>query len=91
VERLPPERVKVVRRRARIEDPDVALCGELKEALEPRARMLRAATLIAMGKEEGQSRRLSPLGKARDDELVDDDLRPVDEIAELCLPAHQRL
>ena len=89
MERLPPERVEVVRRRARIEDPDVALGGQLQEPLEPRTRMLRATALITVGKEEGQSRRLSPLGEARDDELVDNDLRPIDEIAELRLPAHQ--
>jgi hypothetical protein len=36
--------------------------------------------------EQGEPRGLLPLRAARDDELVDDDLRSVDEVAELGLP-----
>src|SRR5205823_6980969 len=89
MQRLAPERVEVIRRRAWIEDPDVALRGKLQEPFKPRARMFRAAALIGVGKKKGEPRRLTPFGKSRDDELVDDDLRAIREIAELRLPADQ--
>ncbi len=44
-----------------------------------------------MWQEQGEARGLPPLGQPGDDELVDDDLRPVDEVAVLRLPQHQRL
>jgi hypothetical protein len=40
-------------------------------------------------KEQDEPRGLAPLGPARDDELVDHDLRAVDEVAELRLPEHE--
>src|SRR5438105_6729644 len=91
MQRLPAERVKIIRGRARIEHPDVALCGQLKEPLQARARMLRTATLITMGEEQGQTRRLPPFSQPRHDELVDHDLRAISEVAELRLPANQRV
>ena len=74
-----------------VDDADVVLGGELEEALEPRARVLRSVALVAMRKEQGESRRLTPLRATRDDELVDDDLRAVDEVSELRLPQHERV
>src|SRR6266480_4035463 len=53
--------------------------------------MLRAAALVAVREEKGEPRRLAPFGESRDDELVDDDLRAVREIAELRFPADQRI
>src|SRR5205807_1204011 len=91
VERLPPQQMEVLRRRRAVRDADVLLRGELQEALESRARMLRAVSFIAVREQEREARRLAPLRHPRDDELVDDDLRAVDEIAELCFPEHDRL
>ena len=53
--------------------------------------MLRARSLVAVWQEQRQTRGRPPLGEPGDDELVDDDLRPVDEVAVLRLPQHQRL
>ena len=47
--------------------------------------------LVAVREQQRQPRRLPPLREAGDDELVDDDLRAVDEVAELRLPEHERL
>ena len=91
MQRLAPEQVEVLRRGARIGDPDVAFGCQLEEALQARAGMLRRRALVAVGEEEGQARRLFPLGQAGNDELVHDDLGPVREVAVLSLPADQRL
>src|SRR2546425_660782 len=53
---LAPQRVEIVRRGARIEDPDVAFGGKLEETFQPRARMLGTAAFVTMGKEKGESR-----------------------------------
>src|SRR5436305_9534473 len=42
-----------------------------------------------MGEQQRQARGLAPLGESRDDELVDDHLRAVDEVPELRLPEHE--
>ena len=91
VERLAAQEMEVLRRRGRVDDADVLLGGELEEPLEARARVLRAVALVAVREEERQARGLAPLGEPRDEELVDDDLRAVDEVAELRLPEDERL
>ena len=91
VERLAPQQVEVLRRRRAVRDADVLLRGELEEPLEPRARVLGAVPLVAVRQQEREPRRLAPLREAGGDELVDDDLRAVDEVAELRLPQHERL
>ena len=52
--------------------------------------MFRPLPFIAMRQEQGEATQAAPLGFAGTDELVDDDLRAVDEIAELRLPDHER-
>ena len=89
--RLAAEQVEVLGRRRRVGDADVALGGELQEALEPRRGVLGARALVAVRQQQRQPRGLAPLGQARDDELVDDHLGAVDEVAELRLPQHERL
>src|SRR5580700_2250439 len=44
-----------------------------------------------MGQEEREARILAPLVLGGDEEVVDDDLCAVDEVAELCLPGNQRV
>src|SRR6202022_2833679 len=65
--------------------------GELEEALEAGGRMLGPRPLVAVGQGQGEERGLAPLGQAGDDELVDDYLGGVDEVAELGLPDDERL
>src|SRR5713226_9234202 len=52
--------------------------------------MLRALTLIAVRQQEPDTGRLVPLLFARCDELIDNDLSGVDEVAKLSFPQHQR-
>ncbi len=52
--------------------------------------MLRPLSLEAVRQEHDQARHAQPLGFARNEELVDDDLGAVGEVAELRLPEHQR-
>ena len=91
VERLPAQEVEVLRGRRAVGDPQVLLRGELQEAFEPRARVLRAVAFVRVRQEQRQPRGLLPLGEAARDELVDHDLRPVREVAELRFPEHERL
>src|SRR5690606_11700051 len=50
-----------------------------------------ALTFVAMGKHEGQTALAAPLGFARRNELVDDNLCAIDEIAELGFPDGKRV
>src|SRR4029077_4908695 len=70
---------------------DVSLGARGEEALEARGGVLGARTLVPVRQEQRQARGLSPLGETRDDELVDDHLCGVDEVAELRLPQDERL
>ncbi len=54
VERLAADQVEVLRGARRVRDADVPLGGELQEALEPRARMLRAVAFVSVREEERQ-------------------------------------
>jgi hypothetical protein len=62
-----------------------------QEALQARAGVLGALALEAVRqKEHHQAAQAVPLVLGAHDELVDDDLRAVDEVAELGLPDDQR-
>src|SRR5262245_54795033 len=52
--------------------------------------MFRPLSFITVRQQHGETRHAQPFGFARADELVDDDLGAVDEIAELRLPDHER-
>ena len=87
---LPSEHVEHLRRRRRDADLVVHLGRELQEALEARGTVLRPLALVAVRQEQGHSRHPLPLRLAGGDELVDDDLGSVGEVAELALPDDQR-
>ena len=76
-------------RRRAVGDPDVLLGGKLEESLDPAARVFGALALMGVRQQEGEPGGDAPLGQAGGQELVDDDLGAVDEIAELRLPHHQ--
>src|SRR5262249_18163687 len=86
---LSPEQVEVLCRRGRIADLDVVLGTLLEEALEARRGMLRPLSLETVRQEQRESREALPLVFRGGDELVDDHLRTVYEVAELRLPRHQ--
>ena len=91
VERLASQQVEVLRRRRRVQDADVALRPEGQEPLQARRRVLRPGSLVAVRQQQRQAGRLPPLRQPGDDELVDDDLGAVHEVAVLRLPQHERL
>src|SRR5215467_9598461 len=88
--RLPPQHMEILRRRGRLADLYVFFSGELQEPLDARARVLRALALKAVRQKQDDARRQIPFVLARADELIDDHLRAVDEVAKLRLPQHQR-
>ena len=60
-----------------------------QEALEACRGMLGSLTLEAMREQEHQPRPLTPLVLSGNEEVVDDDLGAVDEVAELRFPCHE--
>src|ERR1700722_6139224 len=70
----------------RLRDLDVVLGSELKEALDAGAGMFRSLAFVAVGQEQDDAGEQVPLGLAGADELVDDGLGNVDEVAELSFP-----
>src|SRR5688500_15309467 len=77
VKSLAADDMEVLRRGRAVHDSNVLLRGHLHEALDPRARVLRAASFVAVRKQKREPRALLPLREARHDELVDDHLRRV--------------
>ena len=89
--RLAAQQMEVLRGGGRLADLHVVVGGELQVALDARAGVLRPLALVAVGQQQDKAGEQVPLGLAGRDELVDDDLRAVGEVAELRLPQHQRL
>ena len=65
--------------------------AEREEPLEAGGRVLGPLPLVAVREQHDQPGVLAPLDFGRGQEVVDDDLRPVGEVAELGLPGHQGL
>ena len=86
---LPAQEMEVRGGRRRIDHAHVALGAQGQEALDARARVLGPLALVAVGQEQDEAHRLAPLGLAAREELVDDDLGPVHEVAELGFPHHE--
>jgi len=89
-ERLATEAMKILGGCGGIDDLNIVLGGEPEEALEPRAGMLGAHALEAMRQQEHEAGELLPFVFAAGDELIDDWLRDIPEIAELCFPQNER-
>ena len=90
-EDLTTEAVEELRRGRQVTDLDIVFGAERKEALEARARVLWTLPFKAMWEEHHQPAEPVPFVLGADDELVDDHLRAVREIAELRLPDHERV
>ena len=86
---LTPQAVKELRRRREIDDLHVVFGAEQEKALEPRARVLGPLALHAVRQQHDQAAQALPFVFGRGDELVDDHLGDVDEVAELRFPANQ--
>ena len=63
----------------------------LEVPLHAAARVLRPLPVVPVREQERDARLRQPLGLAAADELVDDDLSAVGEIAKLSLPHDQRV
>ena len=51
--------------------------------------MFRTLALVAVGQKQNEAGEQVPLGLSGRDELIDDGLRDIGEVAELRLPEHQ--
>lgn len=67
------------------------IVAKLEEALKTTAGVLRPLTVETVGQAHDKACALQPLPLTRSDELVDDTLRVVCEVTELCLPDSQRV
>ena len=83
--------MEVVGGRGQVAHRHVALGAELQIPLQPGRGMLRPLTLMAMRQQQRQAGHAQPLGLTAGEELVDDHLRAVGEVAELRFPQHQRV
>ena len=82
--------MKILRGRRRLDDLNVVLRREREKSFQPRAGMFRPHALKSVRQQQHESRQPTPFGFRAGDELINDDLRGVHEIAELCLPKHER-
>ena len=87
---LAAQYVEVLRGGGRVDDAEVLVGAQREEPLEARAGVLGSLALEAVGEKQGEARALTPLVVGRDDELVDDDLGAVREVAELRFPQDER-
>ena len=78
-----------LRRRRRVDHLHVVFGALLQEAFQPRAGVLRTLAFEAVRQQQHQTAETFPFVFGARDELVDDHLRGIDEVAELRLPKHQ--
>ena len=88
---LAAEEMEVLRGGGGLRDLDVVLRRELEVALDAGAGVLGALAFVAVGEEHDEAGEEAPLGFAGGEELVDDDLGAVGEVAELGLPEDEGL
>ena len=89
--RLAAQEVEVLCGGGGLRDLHVLLRGELEVALDAGGGVLRPLAFVAVRQKKDDAGEQAPLGFAGGEELVDDDLRAVGEVAELRLPEDERL
>ena len=77
--------------RGQVHHLEIVLGGHGQEALQARAGMLGTHALEAVGQQHDEAGQAAPLLLGAGDELIDDGLGHVDEVAELGLPDDQAL
>ena len=90
-ERVLAQQVEVAGRGRRLGHGECVTSRQREEAFDPRRRVVRTLPLVAVREQQHDTGLLLPLRLTGRDELVDDGLRAVDEVAELRLPERQRL
>ena len=88
---LASESVEVLSGGGEVADLPVAFGAELKEAFEACAGVLRALAFVAVWQEKHEVAGLHPFAFRAGDELVDNDLGTIDEVAELGFPADENV
>ena len=83
---LAAQQMKILRGVGRLRDLDIVFRGELEEALDAGAGVFRSLAFVAVRKKQDEAGEQVPLGFAGGDELIDDGLRDIDEVAELGFP-----
>ena len=86
---LGAQEMEVLGRGGRLGDPHVAPGAQGEEPLDAGRGVLGALALVAVGQQQDQAGLLAPLVLGGHQEVVDDDLGAVPEVAELGLPGHQ--
>src|SRR5580698_4356445 len=87
---LAAEQMEILRGVGRLRDLDVVLGRQLQEALDAGAGVFRSLAFVAVREQHHDAGEQVPLGFAGGDELVDDGLGDVDEVAELGFPENER-
>src|SRR6516162_2825580 len=88
---LTAQQVKILACSGRLYDLHVVAGAELEVALDAGAGVLGPLAFVSMGEKHDEAGEQLPLVFAGDDELIDDDLCAVGEVAELRLPHYQSL
>ena len=88
---LPSQHVKHLRRRGWYTDLNIVFSTQLQESLESGRRVLRTLSLVAVWQEQRQATHAAPFCFAGADELINNHLGAIGEIAELAVPDHQRV
>ena len=83
--------MEVVRWRRAVANLHVVFRAELEITFQPRRRVFGALAFIAMGQQHDETTHAQPLVLARTNELIDNHLRAIGEIAELGFPQNQHL
>src|SRR5262245_7806154 len=81
--------MEVLRGGRAVHQAEVDARRRLEDALRSRARVFWALSLVTVRQQEHQRRLQTPLRASRRDELIEDDLRTVDEVAVLRFPDDQ--
>ena len=87
--RLPTQEMEQVGRRRAIGDGHVAVRAHLQEALDTARGVIGPLPFQAVRQHQRHRRSVEPLVLGAGDELIDNDLRHIGEVAELRLPSHQ--
>jgi hypothetical protein len=88
---LAAQDMEVIRRRRDVGDLHVVFRAKLEIALQTGRRVFRTLAFITVRQKADEARHAQPLAFARRDELVENDLRTVCEVAELGFPERQRI
>ena len=83
---LPPKQMEVLGRCRAIDEAKIDVGRRLKDALGPSGRVIRSLAFIGVRQQKHERGFQTPLRSTRRDELIQDNLRSVQEVAGTALP-----